>query len=138
MLLRGSGVQLAGLAALATLVMLVPQPGAALLAAVLLLFGFGQGMVMAPLSSVVLAAVRPGHAGAGAGLLNTVQQAAAAGGVAILGAVYLAGGMEGQPGLMAALALLGLAGAATAGLLAGMRRIQRTAPAPPGIRAVEG
>ena len=137
-LLRGSGVQLAGLAALATLVMLVPQPGAALLAAVLLLFGFGQGMVMAPLSSVVLAAVRPGHAGAGAGLLNTVQQAAAAGGVAILGAVYLAGGMEGQPGLMAALALLGLAGAATAGLLAGMRRIQRTAPAPPGIRAAEG
>ena len=38
------------------------------------LFCFGQGLVLAPLYGVVLAQVRPAQAGAGAGVLTTVQQ----------------------------------------------------------------
>ncbi len=40
------------------------------------LFGYGQGMVLTPLFSAVLANVRHAHAGAGSGILATTQQVA--------------------------------------------------------------
>lgn len=85
--------------------------GVGTLAALLTIFGFGQGLVMAPLSGIVLANVPHAQAGAGAGVLNTVHQASGAAGIAIVGAVYLLDGLSG------ALAVLGLAYAATWALL---------------------
>jgi EmrB/QacA subfamily drug resistance transporter len=54
----------------------------------LLLQGAGLGMVMAPLSSAVLARVAPQHSGVASGLLATVQHAGNALGVALVGALY--------------------------------------------------
>ncbi len=42
----------------------------------LAVFGYGQGMVLAPLFSAVLTQVRHTHAGSGAGILTTTQQVA--------------------------------------------------------------
>lgn len=55
---------------------------------VLLLQGAGLGMVMAPLSSVVLAGLPAQHAGTGSGVLSTVQQIGNALGVALVGLVF--------------------------------------------------
>jgi hypothetical protein len=55
-----------------------------------MIFGYGQGLVMAPLSSVVLATVKPASAGAGSGIYGTVAQIANAAGVAAIGAAYFA------------------------------------------------
>ena len=74
-LLWGCAVQFVGIVALGSLAGFLPQPSTALLAAALAVFGAGQGLVMAPLAGVVLATVRPSHAGSSAGLLATVQQA---------------------------------------------------------------
>lgn len=60
----------------------------ALLAPGLLLDGLGMGLVLAPLSSVVLAGLAPTHAGAAAGVLATAQQLANALGVAIIGIIF--------------------------------------------------
>jgi hypothetical protein len=54
----------------------------------LALFGYGQGLVMAPLFDVALISVRNGNAGAGGGILSTMQQIANGVGVALLGAIY--------------------------------------------------
>jgi hypothetical protein len=64
--------------------------GAPLLALVLAIFGFGQGLVMAPLSGVVLATVKPASAGSGSGMYGTTAQVANAAGVAAIGAVFFA------------------------------------------------
>jgi len=93
-----------------------PEPGLVVLMPMLAVFGFGQGLVMAPLSGVVLATVRPDHAGSGSGLLNTVQQAAGATGVSLVGTVWFLDGVS------AALTLLALSSIVTAGLLNGIRR----------------
>ncbi|MEA2742434.1 MAG: hypothetical protein QOG25_805 [Acetobacteraceae bacterium] len=87
-LIRGCLLQAAGLMA----VCLVAAEGAPQVPLILALttFGYGQGLVMAPLSSAVLMAVRPAHAGSGAGMLTTVQQVANGAGVALIGGVYLA------------------------------------------------
>ena len=103
----GCLIQLAAAAILGCMLTALPTPGFALLASVLAIFGFGQGLVMAPLSGVVLATVRPEQAGAGSGILNTVNQAAGACGIAVVGAVFL------YDGLVAALAVLALAYAVT-------------------------
>jgi len=89
-LIEGCLLQMVGLAAIALTVACVESPGALLLATVLTLFGFGQGMVLAPLSGVVLATVRPTSAGAGSGMYGTTAQIANAAGVAAIGAVFLA------------------------------------------------
>ena len=62
----------------------------------LAVFGFGQGLVMAPLAGLVLAGVAPAQAGAASGVLNTVQQAAGAAGVTATGLAYAAGGPDGS------------------------------------------
>jgi predicted MFS family arabinose efflux permease len=56
----------------------------------MIIFGYGQGMVMAPLSGAVLSTVRPLAAGSASGLYGTTVQIGNAAGVAAIGAVYFA------------------------------------------------
>ena len=63
-LIEGCAVQIAGLAALVMAIGLSETPSAIVLALVLTIFGYGQGLVMAPLSSAALSTVRPVSAGA--------------------------------------------------------------------------
>lgn len=88
-LMQGCTIALAGLAL--TGVVLATNVGAPAVLAVLLgVFGFGQGLVMAPLFATVLSMVPRTQASAGAGMLATVQQAGNATGVALVGALYFA------------------------------------------------
>jgi predicted MFS family arabinose efflux permease len=89
-LIEGCVLQLAGLATLAITTLALSDPGAIMLALLLTIFGYGQGLVMAPLSNVVLATVKPASAGAGSGIYGTVAQIGNAAGVAMVGAVYFA------------------------------------------------
>ena len=89
-LIEGCALQIVGLALLALTVDAIEAPGAELLALVLAIFGYGQGLVMAPLSSAILSTVKPASAGAGAGMYGTTSQIANATGVAAIGAVYFA------------------------------------------------
>jgi hypothetical protein len=61
-----------------------------LLALVLTIFGYGQGLVMAPMSGAVLSTVKPSSAGSGSGMYGTTAQIANASGVAAIGAVFFA------------------------------------------------
>jgi MFS family permease len=87
-LIEGCAIQIAGLALLALTVAFVPVPSALMLASVLMIFGYGQGLVMAPLSGVVLSSVKPASAGSGSGMYGTTAQIANAAGVAAIGAVF--------------------------------------------------
>jgi EmrB/QacA subfamily drug resistance transporter len=89
-LIEGCGVQIAGLAALVALVESTAVPSAMAFALVLTIFGYGQGLVMAPLSSAVLSSVKSSSAGAGSGMYGTTAQIANAAGVAAIGAVFFA------------------------------------------------
>jgi EmrB/QacA subfamily drug resistance transporter len=89
-LIEGCAIQAAGLAALALTVALVAAPTAALLALLLVIFGYGQGLVMAPLSGAVLSTVKPASAGSGSGMYGTISQIANASGVAAIGAAFFA------------------------------------------------
>ncbi len=87
-LMEGCAIQIAALAAIAGLVF-VRQTELSL-ALILAIFGYGQGLVMAPLSSAVLSSVKPASAGAGSGMYGTTAQIANAAGVAAIGAVFFA------------------------------------------------
>jgi predicted MFS family arabinose efflux permease len=89
-LIEGCAIQIAGLAVLTLTVAAVEAPTAPVLALVLAIFGYGQGLVMAPLSSAVLSTVRPASAGSGAGMYGTTAQIANAAGVAAIGATFFA------------------------------------------------
>jgi len=89
-LMEGCAIQIAALAAIAGLVFVSQTPSALSLALILAIFGYGQGLVMAPLSSVVLSSVKPASAGAGSGMYGTTAQIANAAGVAAVGAVFFA------------------------------------------------
>jgi EmrB/QacA subfamily drug resistance transporter len=89
-LIEGCAIQIAGLAVLALTVAFVPAPSALMLASILMIFGYGQGLVMAPLSGVVLSSVKPASAGSGSGMYGTTAQIANAAGVAAVGAVFFA------------------------------------------------
>ena len=89
-LIEGCIVQGIGLAGTAVLVGTIAQPTMAMLMLPLAVFGYGQGMVLAPLFSAVLTQVRHAHAGSGAGILATTQQVANGAGVVLVGAVYFA------------------------------------------------
>ena len=103
---------------------LVEAPGALLLALVLAIFGYGQGLVMAPLSSAVLSTVKPASAGAGAGMYGTTTQIANAAGVAAIGAVFFAieAAQSARLALFTALALFALSILACVAFLTWMRR----------------
>ncbi len=106
--MRGCFIQIAGLAAIGVTIAAFPSEGAVALMPALVLFGYGQGRVMAPLFGAVLANVRHAHAGAGSGILTTTQQTANASGVALIGLVYFAVGEFGsaRAAILAALAVL--------------------------------
>jgi hypothetical protein len=123
-LIEGCAVQIAGLALLASTVRAFEAPGALTIAVVLMVFGFGQGLVMAPLSGVVLATVKPESAGSGAGLYGTTAQIANAAGVAAIGALFFAVEAAGsaQHALFASLVVFTLSIAASVAFLLRMRR----------------
>jgi predicted MFS family arabinose efflux permease len=123
-LVEGCVLQIASLALMALAVALIEAPGATLLSFMLAIFGYGQGLVMAPLSSAVLSTVKPASAGAGAGMYGTTSQIANATGVAAIGAAYFA--VEAQrsarPALFVAFALFALSIATSIAFLTWMRR----------------
>jgi MFS family permease len=123
-LVEGCALQIMGLAALALTAAAVETPTAILLALVLVIFGYRQGLVMAPLSSAVLASVKPVSTGSGAGMYGTTAQIANAAGVAAIGAAFFAidAAMSARAALLASLALFALSIAASAAFLTWMRR----------------
>jgi MFS family permease len=123
-LIEGCTIQVVSLAVLAVLVASVEAPATVLLALVLAMFGYGQGLVMAPLSSAVLSTVKPASAGSGAGMYGTTAQIANAAGVAAIGAVFFAieAVSSAQMALLVSSVLFMLSIAACAGFLSWMRR----------------
>jgi MFS family permease len=122
-LLEGCVVEGAGLVAIAAVIVAGPaHPG--WLAMAMALFGYGQGLLMAPLSSAVLAHVAAARAGAGAGLYGTTTQVANAAGVAVIGSVFFAlrDAAPDRTAVLVALACVGAALLASAGFLVAMRR----------------
>ena len=87
-LIEGCLLEAAGLRA----VTLVVAGGTSRIPLILALgvFGYGQGLVMAPLFGAVLMTVRQARAGLAAGMLTTVQQVANGAGVAMIGGLYFA------------------------------------------------
>ncbi|MBR0718040.1 MFS transporter [Bradyrhizobium liaoningense] len=88
-LIEGCMLQIIGLAALALVAANVDAPSSSL-ALTMAIFGYGQGLVMAPLSSAVLSTVKPGAAGSASGMYGTTIQIGNAAGVAAIGAVFFA------------------------------------------------
>src|SRR5712664_1316071 len=123
-LIEGCAVQVAGLAMLALTVASVETPAAPLLALVLAIFGYGQGLVMAPLSSTVLSTVKPASAGSGAGMYGTTAQIANGAGVAAIGTVFFAieAAYSARLALFAACVLFALSIVTCAAFLSWMRR----------------
>ncbi|MGY3546787.1 MFS family permease [Bradyrhizobium sp. USDA 4472] len=89
-LIEGCALQIAGLAALALVTGSINAPAPVLLALIMIIFGYGQGLVMAPLSGAVLSTVKPVAAGSASGLYGTIAQIGNAAGVAAIGAVFFA------------------------------------------------
>jgi hypothetical protein len=125
LLIEGCAVQFAGLAALVAAIEWIDTPSVLILALVLTIFGYGQGLVMAPLSSAVLSTVKPASAGAGSGMYGTTAQIANAAGVAAIGAVFFAieSAQSARLALLVACALFALSIIACAAFLTWMRRI---------------
>src|SRR3989440_3514624 len=123
-LIEGCAIQVAGLAILALTVASLEAPGALVLALVLSIFGYGQGLVMAPLSSAVLSTVKPASAGSGSGVYGTTAQIANATGVAAIGAVFFAinAAHSAQYAMFASSALFALSIIAAVVFLSWMRR----------------
>lgn len=123
-LIEGCAVQIAGLALLVVAIEWTAAPSVELLALLLMVFGYGQGLVMAPLSTSVLSTVKPASAGAGSGMYGTTQQIANAAGVASIGAVFFAIEAAYTPrlALFAACALFALSIIICAAFLSWMRR----------------
>jgi MFS family permease len=123
-LIEGCAVQLLGLASLVLLIASVEVPPATLLALVLTIFGYGQGLVMAPLSSTVLSTVKPASAGSGSGMYGTTAQLANAVGVAAIGAAFftIEAAWSARSALFAAVALFALSIVACTVFLSWMRR----------------
>ena len=122
-LIQGCGVQLAGLLVLGAAIA-VGRGAPAILAAVLIIFGIGQAMVMTPLYALVLKKVPAAHAGSGGGVVSTVQQIGNASGVALVGALYYAvqAAHSARWAILASLAAFAMAIAVTAVLLRALDR----------------
>ena len=107
-IVRGCFIQIAGLLAIGATIAVWPAGGPFSLLPALLVFGYGQGRVMAPMFGAILSSVRHANAGAGSGILTTTQQTANAAGVAVVGLVYFSvrETASNQAALLAALVLL--------------------------------
>ena len=117
-LIGGAAVQFAGLVALGFVVGMNAHPPLWLVASAFAIYAYGQGLVLAPMSSAVLASVPPALAGAASGMYATMVQAANAAGLAGVGAIYLtaAGAFSASAALLVAFA--GIAVAILAGMVA--------------------
>ena len=122
-LVRGALVMCLGTALCFASILSLGSEPASLLGIPLALFGYGQGLVMAPLFGVALISVRK-NAGAGGGILSTTQQIANGVGVALLGAIYFTvrAAYDDRTAVLAALLVVGLGSLATAALLRHMGR----------------
>jgi EmrB/QacA subfamily drug resistance transporter len=109
-IVRGCFIQIAGLAAIGGTIAAWPSAEAIALLPALVLFGYGQGRVMAPLFGAVMTNVRHAHAGAGSGILTTTQQIANASGVAMIGLIYFSvdGTGPGHAAILTALVVLAM------------------------------
>jgi MFS family permease len=123
-LIEGCALQIVGLAALVLMIAILKAPSAWLLALVLTIFGYGQGLVMAPLSSAVLSTVKPASARSGSGMYGTTAQIANATGVAAIGAVFFSveATRSAQAAIFASSALFALSIVAAVAFLSWMRR----------------
>jgi EmrB/QacA subfamily drug resistance transporter len=124
-LIEGCSVQIVGLAILGTAVAAAGPLEAPALAVLLVVFGIGQAMVMAPLYGLILSQVPTAHAGSGGGVLSTVQQIGNGSGVAVVGALYYAAQAthSADYAFLASLGVLAMAIAVTAGLLRMLGRV---------------
>jgi MFS family permease len=86
-LLAGSGLLAAGIAAVLLALAVAPTPAVWWLVPGLAVAGIGNGLVIAPVTTVVLAGVDRRDAGAASGVLNTAQRIGQALGTALLGLV---------------------------------------------------
>jgi MFS family permease len=94
----GAGLRVLALGGLWLVVGHVGAGGSvAWLAGPLFLDGAGMGLVMGPLLTLVLAGVRPEHAGAASGVLGAAQQVGNALGIAAIGVVFY-GALHAGPG----------------------------------------
>jgi hypothetical protein len=123
-IVEGCGVQVLGLAILATAVAFLDPLGPVLVAGLLIVFGIGQAMAMAPLYGFALSRIPAAHAGSGAGVLSTVQQIGNGSGAAVIGALYFTVQSHYTDRLAFLASLTGLAAAvaATGGLLCLLRK----------------
>jgi predicted MFS family arabinose efflux permease len=123
-LIEGCALQIAGLAALALVAFSVDSPSALLLALTMIAFGYGQGLVMAPLSGAVLSTVKPVAAGSASGMYGTTAQIGNAAGVAAIGAVFFAveAVQSARAGFLVSLALFATLIMICTAFLAWMRR----------------
>jgi hypothetical protein len=124
-LTEGCALQIIGLAVLVAAVACAVTPFATLLSVVLIVFGNGQGLVMAPLSSAVLSSVKPVSAGSASEMYGTTAQIAYASGVAAIGAVFFAveAAYAARPALFISASLFALAIVTSAAFLSWMRRV---------------
>jgi len=86
-LLLGSGLLAAGIAATLAALTLAPEPVVGWLVPGLAIAGIGNGLVIAPITTVVLAGVDRRDAGTASGVLNAAQRIGQALGTTILGMV---------------------------------------------------
>ncbi|MET4443561.1 putative MFS family arabinose efflux permease [Bradyrhizobium sp. GM2.2] len=124
-MIEGCALQIAGLAALALVAFSVDAPSALLLALTMIVFGYGQGLVMAPLSGAVLSTVKPVAAGSASGMYGTTAQVGNAAGVAAIGAMFFAveAVQSARAGFLVSLALFATLIMICAAFLAWMRRV---------------
>ena len=90
----------------------------------LLLVGAGMGLVITPLTTVVMGSLGPEHAGAASGGLSTMQNVGNALGVAVIGVIFFGAAGGGFDHAFA------LSAAALAGLLVAVAALTRLLPAP--------
>lgn len=123
-LIEGCALQIAGLAALALVAGVSDAPTPVALALSMIIFGYGQGLVMAPLSGAVLSTVKPVAAGSASGIYGTTAQIGNAAGVAAIGAVFFAveASQSARAGFLASLALFAALILICAAFLTWMRR----------------
>lgn len=87
-------------AGLATLSLVRVDSGYGLVAAVVVILGFGMGNVMAPATDSIMGALPPAKAGVGSAMNDTTRQVGGALGVAALGSLLAStyqGAMDGEP-----------------------------------------
>ena len=109
-----------------------------MIVAVILAAGLGMALVFAPISNVVLGAVRPDEAGPASGANNAIRELGGVFGIAVLAAIFNGAGSYASPDAfvdgLAPAVFAGAAVMALAGLVAvlvpGMRRPARSGRAP--------